>query len=115
MNHLKAVPVLRARPFFRQSTASLFARHFRYDNDSARMAKSADAADLKSAGPQGLWGFKSPSGHHESVRVIAASVFSQKALMQKGFAFRDCGAPIIAWALTRFRGHILNCTGSVAG
>ncbi len=29
----------------------------------ARMAKSADAADLKSAGPKGLWGFKSPSGH----------------------------------------------------
>ena len=28
------------------------------------MAKSADAADLKSAGPKGLWGFKSPSGHH---------------------------------------------------
>src|SRR5271165_1416880 len=28
------------------------------------MAKSADAADLKSADPQGLWGFKSPSGHH---------------------------------------------------
>ena len=30
----------------------------------ARMAKLADAADLKSAGPKGLWGFKSPSGHH---------------------------------------------------
>jgi hypothetical protein len=30
----------------------------------ARMAKSADAADLKSADPRGLWGFKSPSGHH---------------------------------------------------
>jgi len=29
------------------------------------MAKSADAADLKSADPQGLWGFKSPSGHHK--------------------------------------------------
>jgi hypothetical protein len=29
------------------------------------MAKSADAADLKSADPQGLWGFKSPSGHHQ--------------------------------------------------
>jgi hypothetical protein len=28
------------------------------------MAKSADAADLKSAGPKGLWEFKSPSGHH---------------------------------------------------
>jgi hypothetical protein len=29
------------------------------------MAKSADAADLKSAGPKGLWEFKSPSGHHK--------------------------------------------------
>ncbi len=27
------------------------------------MAKLADAADLKSAGPKRLWGFKSPSGH----------------------------------------------------
>ena len=27
------------------------------------MAKSADAADLKSADPKGLWGFKSPSRH----------------------------------------------------
>jgi hypothetical protein len=32
--------------------------------DQARMAKSADAADLKSADPKGLWEFKSPSGHH---------------------------------------------------
>ena len=29
----------------------------------ARMAKSADAADLKSAGAYPPWGFKSPSGH----------------------------------------------------
>jgi hypothetical protein len=41
-----------------------YGQYFRYDKFSARMAKSADAADLKSAGPQGLWGFKSPSGHH---------------------------------------------------
>ena len=36
------------------------------------MAKSADAADLKSAGPKGLWGFKSPSGHH---KVSDLSIF----------------------------------------
>src|SRR5215831_12282389 len=30
------------------------------------MAKLADAADLKSAGPKGLWGFKSPSRHQSS-------------------------------------------------
>ncbi len=29
------------------------------------MAKSADAADLKSADSKGLWGFKSPSRHHQ--------------------------------------------------
>src|SRR5258708_764463 len=29
----------------------------------AGMAKLADAADLKSAGPKGLWGFDSPSRH----------------------------------------------------
>jgi hypothetical protein len=28
------------------------------------MAKSADAADLKSVGLKWLWEFKSPSGHH---------------------------------------------------
>ena len=30
------------------------------------MAKLADAADLKSAGPKGLWGFDSPSRHQDS-------------------------------------------------
>ena len=38
----------------------------------ARMAKLADAADLKSADPQGLWGFKSPSGHHGTIDQRAA-------------------------------------------
>ena len=33
------------------------------------MAKLADAADLKSAGPKGLWGFDSPSRHHPSERT----------------------------------------------
>ena len=32
----------------------------------AGMAKLADAADLKSADPKGLWGFKSPSRHQLS-------------------------------------------------
>jgi hypothetical protein len=32
-------------------------------DQSAGMAKLADAADLKSAGPKGLWGFDSPSRH----------------------------------------------------
>ena len=31
------------------------------------MAKLADAADLKSAGPKGLWGFDSPSRHQPEV------------------------------------------------
>jgi hypothetical protein len=34
----------------------------------AGMAKLADAADLKSAGPKGLWGFDSPSRHHSLTR-----------------------------------------------
>jgi hypothetical protein len=33
---------------------------------SARMAKLADAADLKSADLYRSWGFKSPSGHHKT-------------------------------------------------
>src|ERR1035437_4118329 len=33
-------------------------------NRQARMAKLADAADLKSADRNWSWGFKSPSGHH---------------------------------------------------
>ena len=36
------------------------------------MAKLADAADLKSADPKGLWGFKSPSRHHGDNAVIGA-------------------------------------------
>jgi hypothetical protein len=40
----------------------------------AGMAKLADAADLKSAGPKGLWGFKSPSRHQNPlVRSIFIS------------------------------------------
>jgi hypothetical protein len=31
---------------------------------AARMVKSADTADLKSADHKRSWGFKSPSGHH---------------------------------------------------
>ncbi len=33
-------------------------------SQTARMVKSADTADLKSADPNRSWGFKSPSGHH---------------------------------------------------
>ena len=34
----------------------------------ARMAKLADAADLKSADLNRSWGFKSPSGHQQEFR-----------------------------------------------
>jgi hypothetical protein len=34
------------------------------------MAKLADAADLKSAGPKGLWGFDSPSRHHKPQSLV---------------------------------------------
>jgi hypothetical protein len=40
---------------------------------SAGMAKLADAADLKSAGPKGLWGFDSPS-RHQSVPLANVNV-----------------------------------------
>ena len=64
------------------------------------MAESADAADLKSADSNRSWGFKSPSGHHERVKM----------LMQKGFAVRDCEAQrlFLGHRPTRCRGHILN-------
>ncbi|MEA2542093.1 MAG: hypothetical protein QOH35_3459, partial [Acidobacteriaceae bacterium] len=39
----------------------------RSGTDQARMAKSADAADLKSAGRKRLWEFKSPSGHQKAL------------------------------------------------
>ena len=35
------------------------------------MAKLADAADLKSAGPKGLWGFDSPSRHQLTAALRA--------------------------------------------
>ncbi len=34
------------------------------------MAKLADAADLKSAGPKGLWGFDSPSRHQLNTIIM---------------------------------------------
>ena len=34
------------------------------------MAKLADAADLKSAGLNRPWGFKSPSGHHKTKNLL---------------------------------------------
>ncbi len=34
------------------------------------MAKSADAADLKSAGAYPPWGFKSPSGHQKIKELL---------------------------------------------
>ncbi len=35
----------------------------------ARMAKLADAADLKSAGAYPPWGFDSPSGHQKQLHT----------------------------------------------
>ena len=48
---------------------------FGYDELKARMAKSADAADLKSAGRKRLWEFKSPSGH-QTARQFATKAVS---------------------------------------
>ena len=41
---------------------------------AARMAKLADAADLKSAGAYPPWGFKSPSGHQQESHKISGSL-----------------------------------------
>jgi hypothetical protein len=50
---------------------------------SARMAKLADAADLKSADPYRSWGFKSPSGHHRISRLNRVSRFPILWLLQQ--------------------------------
>src|SRR5271157_5405188 len=42
----------------------------------AGMAKLADAADLKSAGPKGLWGFDSPSRHQANPLATPARDYS---------------------------------------
>src|SRR5712691_1341085 len=44
----------------------------------AGMAKLADAADLKSAGPKGLWGFDSPSRHHGAYKKPPATRLPQR-------------------------------------
>ncbi len=54
------------------ATYAILIRNLRVD---ARMAKLADAADLKSAGRKRLWGFKSPSGHHISTLVPMTRFF----------------------------------------
>jgi hypothetical protein len=48
------------------------------------MAKSADAADLKSAGRKRLWGFKSPSGH-QRIRDTNASHLLYERCVYSGF------------------------------
>ncbi len=40
----------------------------------ARMVKSADTADLKSADHKRSWGFKSPSGHQKQFLLRSAGV-----------------------------------------
>ena len=48
------------------------------------MAKLADAADLKSADPKGLWGFKSPSRHQDKLHKIS-KLQRIKPLSPRGF------------------------------
>ena len=59
--------------------------------DRARMAKLADAADLKSADLYRSWGFKSPSGHqHNSVFAGGASAIRQLAVLRAARAGFRC-------------------------
>jgi hypothetical protein len=46
------------------------------------MAKLADAADLKSAGPKGLWGFDSPSRHQYAALATGAGDTPASAIRQ---------------------------------
>ncbi len=52
------------------------------------MVKSADTADLKSAGLNRPWGFKSPSGHHKS-RACRVWFSSASPCFRMGDAFGD--------------------------
>ena len=42
------------------------------------MAKLADARDLKSAGPKGLWGFDSPSRHQLDCGIVSGRSETRK-------------------------------------
>ncbi len=46
------------------------------------MVKSADTADLKSVAPKGVWGFKSPSGHHLSFTLRHVALFPEEGNLQ---------------------------------
>jgi hypothetical protein len=52
----------------------------------ARMAKLADAADLKSAGAYPPWGFKSPSGH-QKIKDLFENCLSD---FERQFSFGGC-------------------------
>ena len=51
---------------------------------NARMVKSADTADLKSADHKRSWGFKSPSGHHEIFVFLEFLAAGEQAGTSKG-------------------------------
>jgi hypothetical protein len=61
----------------------------------ARMVKSADTADLKSADLNRSWGFKSPSGHHRTNSLRSRGRLAGEALSkgQRGRFMRSvCAA-----------------------
>lgn len=65
VNAMLTLSAIRAKLFKMKETPSL-----------ARMAKLADAADLKSADPNRSWGFDSPSGHQSFlVKLWVRTVF----------------------------------------
>ena len=49
------------------------------------MAKLADAADLKSADPKGLWGFESPSRHQLSILNVLAGTDHRRSRPEVSF------------------------------
>src|ERR1017187_1319530 len=66
-------------------------------DQSAGMAKLADAADLKSAGPKGLWGFDSPSRHQPKSLYLRGSAHLVRL---RSFGRR---LPVVEKALLRSR------------
>jgi hypothetical protein len=54
------------------------------------MAKSADAADLKSAALNSAWGFKSPSGHHIPKDLLSGTDYFRPGIEIAGACFDAC-------------------------
>ena len=83
------------------------------------MAKLADAADLKSADQKWLWGFKSPSRHHNPFKngLIRFLESARSARLLLAIAFSCCALlfnPVLPIHLRRNDWRPLNIAASIA-